>query len=343
MKREQLMKSSKKVIKDCALPNGAIVAANSSKSYFPKEAKNYRFVWPRDSLYTLKAASILDLDIHKKFFKWCMKAEGWNRTGLFYEKYHVNGKKALKHFQPDQTGSVLIAVYDYCKGEGFEKLVRKSADGLCKVWLKDHFTIVTQDLWEERLCFPDLKDDFVYSLAICSKGLECANEMFPNKKWARVAKEMKYKLLKSRGHFHRTIGKLSDKRVDASLLGLVWPSGIVSAKDKRMKKTVKLIESNLVKNGGVHRYEGDEYDGWMYKEDTHRKKGAGYWPLLNFWMSLYYLEAGNRKKALVYYNKVLKDVKGNYIPEQVFSNNVQVSVSPLCWSHAMFVIVSNKL
>jgi len=46
----ELLITSKKVIKDCALPNGAIVAANSTKPYFPKEAKYYRFVWPRDAM-----------------------------------------------------------------------------------------------------------------------------------------------------------------------------------------------------------------------------------------------------------------------------------------------------
>ena len=40
----ELLRISKEVIKDCALPNGAIVAANSDKTYFPKEAKYYRFI-----------------------------------------------------------------------------------------------------------------------------------------------------------------------------------------------------------------------------------------------------------------------------------------------------------
>ncbi|MFH1064118.1 MAG: glycoside hydrolase family 15 protein [Candidatus Woesearchaeota archaeon] len=178
-----LMKSSREVIKDCALPNGAIVAANSRKRYFPKGAKDYYFVWPRDGMYICKAASILGLDIHEKYFSWCMKAEGWAKTGLFYEKYHVNGKKARLHFQPDQTGSVLVSAWDCYKKSGvpkkFEKLVRNSADGLCKVWKKDRFTIVTQDLWEERLCFPDTDENFSYSLAACYQGLICADGLGP--------------------------------------------------------------------------------------------------------------------------------------------------------------------
>ena len=346
----ELVKNSKKVICDCSLPNGAIIAANSTKPDFPKEAKYYKFVWPRDAMYTCFAANILGLKIHEKFFKWCMKAEGWEKSGLFYEKYYINGKKALHHFQPDQTGSVLIAIYDYYENKieecwKFEELITKTANSLCRVWDKDHFKLVSQDLWEERLCFPDLRDNFTYSLAICAKGLECANNLIPKKTWENTSKEMGKVLQKNfKNNFYRAFGKIDDQRVDGSLLGLVWPSELISTKDERMMKTVETIEEKIVEDFGVYRYENDEYDGWMYKKRMQREKGAGYWPLLNFWMVIYYQRDGNRGKALKYYNKVLKDMKNKKcIPEQFFNNKIQVSVSPLCWSHSMFVIASKML
>ncbi|MCK4892170.1 MAG: hypothetical protein KAS78_05880 [Candidatus Pacebacteria bacterium] len=346
----RLLKASEEVIKDCSFPNGAIVAVNSTKPYFPKEANYYKFVWPRDAMYICSAGSILGIDIQEKFFKWCMKAEDWEKTGLFYQNYFINGKKLQQHFQPDQTGSVLMAIYHYYKNnkkdcKKFEKLIQKSANGLCKIWDKNHFNLLTQNLWEDRFCFPDLKENFIYSLAICYKGLSCANELIPNKKWLKISNEMKNTLLKNfKDHFYCSFGKINDKKMDASLLGLAWPSKILSANDKRMKKTVKLIEEKIVKKGRVYRYENDIYDGWMYNKNIHRKKGSGYWPLLNFWMTIYYLEINNKKKALEYYNKVLNDL-GNkkYIPEQIFNNKIQIAVSPLCWSHAMFVIASKKL
>ena len=346
----EFLKISKDVIKECSLPNGAIVATNSTKAYFLKGAKYYKFVWPRDAMYTCIAAKVLGLNIQEKFFKWCMKAEGWKKTGLFYEKYFINGKKASHHFQPDQTGSVLIALHNYYKNDKksskkFQELIIKSANGLCKVWYKDHFKLIIQDLWEEKLCFPDLKENFTYSLAACCKGLLCANELLPDKKWLKTANEMKTVLLNStKDYFYRSFGKIDDKRVDASLLSLVWPFEIVKADDKRLQELVKLIEKNLVKDFGVHRYENDEYDGWMYNKNIHRKKGAGYWPLLNFWIAIYFMERKNKEKALKYYNKVLNDIRNKkFIPEQIFDNKIQVSVSPLCWSHAMFVIASKKL
>ena len=46
---------------------------------------------------------------------------------------------------------------------------------------------------------------------------------------------------------------------------------------------------------------------------------------------------GDKKKAKDYFFWVVDKVE-DYIPEQIFENNVQVSVSPLAWSHVMFLI-----
>lgn len=348
---KRLLLASRRVIRDCSLRNGAIVAANSKKTYFPKEAKNYRFVWPRDASYTCIAANLMGMrDIQEPFFNWCMRAEGWSETGLFYKNYHVNGKKRETSFQPDQNAGVLIALLDYFKDDvvdskRFHTLISKTADGLSGVWDKNHFNVVTEDLWEERKCFPDLIESFTYSLAMSYRGLLCANELIPNKKWVAVAREMRETLrLNSDNYFFRSFGTLNDERVDASLIGLVWPTDLFDALDTRIVSTIDLIEEKLVRDFGIYRYEYDEYDGWMYDDTVHRKKGAGYWPLLNFWMVIYQMEKGARAVALKYYDKVLDDVgDADFIPEQIFDNDIQVSISPLCWSHSMFVIASKKL
>ena len=354
-KIKQLIKTSKKVILSCCLENGAIVAANSTKSYYPKEAKNYFYIWPRDASFTCIAADILGIkDIQEKFFNWLIeRAEGWKETGLFYEKYYPNGLRALNRFQPDQTGMVLFAIWHHFKHDKekvkkYKRLIINSANGICKTWKKEHFDAVTNDLWEERFTFPDLKENFTYSLAACIKGLECANQFFPNKNYTDTENSMKRVLLKAantKGYFFRSFGDINDERIDASLLGIVWPFEIVSPKTKNLliKNTINKIKKTLVRNFGVYRYEHDEYDGWMYRT-IHRKKGAGFWPLLNFWMSIVLCKMGERKEALKYYNKVLNHLEdNNFIPEQIFENNIQKSISPSCWSHAMFILASKEL
>jgi GH15 family glucan-1,4-alpha-glucosidase len=348
MKIRRLLETSKRVIRDCSVENGAIVAANCFKDYFPKEAKYYTYVWPRDASFACVAGNVLGIDVQERFFDWCVtRAEGFQETGVFYGKYFVNGLKATSRFQPDQTGSVLWAIWYHFKDDlkralRYRKLVSKAADGICSRWKNDHFTVVTNELWEERLAFPDLKENWTYSLASCIRGLECANEIIPTRRWREVAGLMRKRLESHCAtYFFRSYGELCEKGIDASMLGLVYPFGVYSAIDRRIVATVDEIEKKIVVDGGVHRYEHDEYDGWMY-ENEHRKKGAGAWPLLNFWISIYYAMVGNKAKALQYYNWVLDRVE-EFIPEQIFDNSIQVSVRPLCWSHSMFVLATKEL
>ena len=347
---QKLLNTSKKVFQDCAQSNGAIVAANSRKKYAPPAAKNYFFVWPRDAYFVCRAAKKVGLELQPKFFDWCLRNTDFQKFGLFREKYFTNGKPKFTHFQLDQTASVLLNLHDFFGGKmprdsKYRPLVANCADTLARLWTGKNFAVVNEDLWEERLCFPDLEENFAYTLAAVSRGLNCANELIPRKKWIQAAAKMQKKLVtKFPKNYFRSAGKLNDTRVDASLLGLVFPSEVADARDAKIRRTVELIEEKLVKNGGVHRYENDKYDGWMWEKTTHRQKGAGYWPLLNFWLAIYFVEAGDRKKALLYYKKVLRDLgDASFIPEQIFENKIQVGISPLAWSHAMFVLASQKL
>lgn len=349
-----LITASEDIIRDCALENGGIVAANATKNEYPKAAKNYFYVWPRDAAFACIAADVLGLEnVQENFFNWCLnRAEGFKENGLLYEKYYPNGLKALPNFQPDQTGTVLFAVWHHYKEDitprasksRFHELIRIAGNGICSAWKKDHFSLVTNDLWEERFCFPDLNENFSYSLAACIKGLRCANAVIPDRKWIDTADEMKKRLDQHfRDYFIRSFGKLSDRRIDASAMGLVYPFEVYDADDPRIVATITEIEKKLRNNGGLHRYEHDEYDGWMY-ELLHRKKGAGAWPLLNFWMAIYHSIKGNKASAEKYYYWVLEKIEdGDCIPEQIFDNEIQVSVSPLLWSHAMFVVASKYL
>ena len=347
-KIQRLLDTSKQVILDCCLENGAIVAANSMKEYYFPEAKGYFYVWPRDGAFACMAAKILGIThIQEPFFAWCMNAEGWSETGLFYKKYYPDGRKARQSLQVDQNAMVLMALHDFYGAQGvparFERLLIHTANGLCTIWDKNHFTLPYQEVWEQRYCFPDLEENFSYSLAACYRGLLCANELMQNKQWVEVAQEIKTTLMNSPGdYFYRSFGKMNDSRNDASLLGLVWPFAVISAENPKMMNTIEKIEQELVHNNGVYRFEQDDYDGWIYNGEIQRKKGSGYWPLLNFWMSIVLAKMGRKEDALQYYHKIVDQVE-EFIPEQIFYNEYQLSVSPLCWSHVMWVMAAKEL
>jgi len=360
-KLEKIYEASKMVIRDCALENGALVAANSLKPYYDHEAKHYFYVWPRDAAYTCMAAKAVGItDIQEPFFDWILdRAEDidedgrvcHHHTGLLYEKYYVNGLQAVHRYQPDQGGAVLFAIADFYKDnpdgvKKYEQLVKGLADGTSKRWTKNHFDIVTNDLWEERHTYPDLKDNFSYSMASCSAGLMAANQLFPNPTYVEAAEEMKKLLIDSaagKGYFYRSFGILDDDRIDASAMGIVWPFDMINPNDEVSHNTINKIIEKLAVNNGIYRYEHDEYDGWMYR-GFHRKKGAGYWPLLNFWLAIVLNKMGRSDEAEKYFWKAVEDVpETGLIAEQVFNNDIQKAVSPLCWSHNMFILACREL
>jgi len=351
---KKTIRKSRQVIKDCSRENGAIVAANTDLPYYPREANNYRWVWPRDAAFVCVAADILKMrEIPENYFKWLLeRPQDFKRDSLLYANYSTNGRFGSmgKVFQPDQMGETLFSIYfhyqnDLKKALKFKELIERLANGLVKNWQKTHFSLHTIDIWEDlaRKTTLTMENNFTYSLAACAGGLLLANKILPNPKWVKTAQEMIKEIEEAydekKGYFLRCVGRISDFNIDASLLGLVWPFEIFPPDDKRIVKTVEKIEENLVENGGVHRFQFDYFDS-----EGSAWEGGGAWPILNFWLSIYWVLRKNKKKAEKYYFWVLKRIKkfNYFIPEQIFED-FRIGLYPLAWSHAMFVIASHYL
>jgi glucoamylase len=388
-KIKELIKISKEVIEDGSLENGAIVAANSDKAIYPAATQDYRYVWIRDAAYVCMAADLLRLrEIAERFFNWCLnRAEDFKETGFFSNAYNVNGTihgtlippgepRVPRHlrescidlihcgtqFQPDQSGSLLIAIAHHIKHfntdvSKFEKLIEKTASGICCFWKDNAFVLPSYDLWEERCVLPEQRGFHTYSLAMCIAGLRAAIELLgKKKKWLQTKKEMSDTFAKvcsgSTKSIRRTYrrGRLTkDRKIrdndllpDTSLLGLVYPSGMLDPKDEKMKRTVQgIIKSNMTNGGGLLRYPADRYCGGVRKGWV-TLTGAGTWPLLSFWMSIYYNLSGDKENARKFFDRTLEQID-KYIPEQIFEDKSRSSISPLLWSHAMFVIAAKYL
>lgn len=354
-KVQKIIATSQQVIRDCALKNGAIVAANTDKEYYPRVAKNYRYVWPRDAAFICVGAEYLGIeDIQEPFFDWLfVRPEDFKKDSLLYQNYSTNGRIVGQLFQPDQTGAILWAIHFHFqknlkKALKYQELIERLAKGLCTQWHNTHFHLNTADLWEsrERITSTTLDNNFTYSLAACARGLLSADQIIPNPIWKETARQMIKRIEvaydKKSGYFLRNYGKIKDLNVDASLLGLVWPFAIYEPDDPRMIKTVEKIEEKLVTNGGgVHRFEFDYYDG----EGT-AAEGSGAWPLLNFWLTIYWQRKGNEQKAEHYFNWVLDHLDekryNGYLPEQIFPD-FRTGIYPLAWSHAMFACACHCL
>ena len=352
-KIQNLIKISRSVIHDCALENGAIVAANTDKPYSPKEASDYRYVWPRDASFICVAAEYLKMPIQEVFFRWIYeRPEDFARDELLYSNYSTNGRAGSmgKQFMADQMGTLLWAIHFHYKDNlkkalHFKNLIERIANGLSKTWNKTYFLKSTTDIWEEsqRRTSTRIKNNFTYTLAACARGLLCAHEIIANPLWKDTAMQMISKIdeayIKKDKYFYRNIGKISDPNIDASLIGLVYPFKIYEPKDEKVVNTINKIEKEIVINGGVHRYQFDYFDS-----EGSSQEGGGTWPVLNFWLSIYWSLAKNKEKALKYYNWVVdrSDKFKGYLPEQYF-DDFRIGIYPLAWSHAMFVIASHHL
>ena len=86
--------------------------------------------------------------------------------------------------------------------------------------------------------------------------------------------------------------------------------------------------------GGYLRFEQDHYCG-----------GNNPWPIATLWMGLYYQKAGEKRKAKETFDFVIKTAGKHYfLGEQVDNNTLKPNwVIGLGWSHAMFIIVLEKL
>ena len=125
-----------------------------------------------------------------------------------------------------------------------------------------------------------------------------------------------------------------DKRIDISILGAVTPFKVYTPKEKKIENTIERINMNLrTYTGGYKRFEEDHY------------MGGNPWPIANCWMALYYLERGEKVKAQEAFDFVIKTA-GNYcyLGEQIDNNTLKPNwVLGLGWSHAMFIIVLEKM
>ena len=123
--------------------------------------------------------------------------------------------------------------------------------------------------------------------------------------------------------------------VDISLLGVTIPFEVFDAGDERVIGTVEAIERVLTAHpaGGIKRYENDNYIG------------GNPWILTTLWVALYHIETGNLEKAKSYFDWAAKScTKLGLLPEQVNKDTgMPCWVIPLTWSHAMFVLVLDKL
>ena len=322
----------------------------------------YAYCWPRDGIFITRAMDILGMgkEVEKFYKAFCKNTQ--NKTGLWEQRFYTDGHLApCWGYQIDETASVVYGVfkhYQVSKDEKFLKDNLKMCEKAIKALTEYAEKIVTKaeeqpqlsyDLWEEN------EGVHAYSLAAIFASFdviiqiwEALKRSFESnriklEKMRTDTEKLKKLMLEIKEYINKELYDDSKKsfirnvdgKMDISLLGLVTPFNVFTVNEKKVLNTIERMELTLrTYTGGYLRYEGDNY-----------LQGNNPWIISNLWLADYYLEKGEDKKAKECFDFVVAtSTETGYLGEQVSNKTMKPAwVIGLGWSHAMYIIILEKL
>lgn len=365
-----LFKRSLLIIRAQTDENGAIIASNDTDTFkFKKDT--YSYMWPRDGALVARSFDKAKYyEITHKFFQFC--SDVVEDGGYLLPKYRPDGsvgsswhswlknKEVQLPIQEDETALVLDALWKHYKRhqcadeEFYNKFIKKAGEFLNN--FRDEETKLPKesyDLWEEKLGVHTFTCATVYAGLEAAKNFaevfkdNEAKEMF--QKGAEEVKEgiLKYLYDEEEGIFIKGLyydkdwNTLKDKTIDISSVYGLFEYKILEASDERIVRTMeKTIEKLwcLAPCGGVARYENDYY----YR--TGNDAPPNTWYISTFWLVEYYIAKAKNEKDLEKAHDLLKWATERALSSGILSEQLNpytgdsLSVSPLTWSHAGFII-----
>ena len=342
---------------------GGIIASPEIDEDFTKCGR-YAYCWPRDAAYITKAMDILNMkeETEKFYKKFCKMTQ--SKNGMWEQRFFSDGKLApCWGYQIDETASVIYGVYEHYKFTKDFKFLKdtlpmcEKAIDFLKRYIKDIFENtnkyhVSYDLWEmcEGIHLYSLAsiysafDSIIKIYDILGKNVsEFQNNRVKDEKISKSKSEINKLQIELKQYIENNfydeekkcyVRNNNDKKIDISILGTIIPFKVFSSKEKKVENTIERINMSLrTYTGGYKRFEEDHY------------MNGNPWPIANAWMTLYYLEKGENRKAKETFDFVVKTAGiHNLLGEQIDNNTLKPNwVLGLGWSHAMFIIVLEKM
>lgn len=339
----------------------------------------YSYCWPRDAVFITKAMDILNMEKEtEKFYKtFCKNTQ--SKTGMWEQRFYTDGRLApCWGYQIDETASVIYGIYEHYEKTKNVKFLKdtlkmcekaihflekyiaqimdiKEEKDIVKKELEEYYKDkltkipVSYDLWEMS------EGIHLYSIASIFSAYESMLKIYEvvekdiennRLKQESIAKQKlileeqleiikKYALNNFYDEERKTfVRNLDDRKIDISMIGAVTPFKMFTPKEKKIVNTIQTIDLTLrTYTGGYQRF---EYDHYM---------NGNPWPVATLWMALYHIETKDYKKAKECLDFVISSsTKHGFLPEQVNNQTMTPAwVIGLAWSHAMFVIVLEKL
>ena len=322
----------------------------------------YSYCWPRDAVFITKALDIVKMeDISDKFYsKFCKMTQ--SKNGMWEQRFYTDGQLApCWGYQIDETASVIFGVYDHFKTTKNKKFLKNNLKMLETAikFLKEYIDDILDEKFQMQKSY-DLWEEFegysLYSISAIYGAFSSMIKIYSEvkKDYEKDSKELEYikkeeKILKNyiskiKDYSENTffdeekksyVRNMQDKKIDISLLGTLIPFSMFEIDNEKTKNMIEKINLLLrTFTGGYIRYEGDGYMG-----------GYNPWPIATLWMAWYYLEVGDVEKALELFVFVTNSASGHgFLGEQVNNETMKPNwVIGLTWSHAMYIIILEKL
>jgi GH15 family glucan-1,4-alpha-glucosidase len=135
--------------------------------------------------------------------------------------------------------------------------------------------------------------------------------------------------------------------LDSAIAGL-WRFGMYAPDDKRITETMTAIAdqlSNKAPAGGVARYSNDYY--FKVEPDTKRVPGNP-WFMCTLWLAQWYVATAKSTHDLKPARDIINWAVAHQMPAGLLSEQLDpntgapLSVSPLTWSHAEFIVAVDE-
>ncbi len=356
---------------------GAIIAANDTDILvFSRDT--YSYMWPRDGAFV--AASFVAAgysELSRRFFDFCnglIDPEGYfmhkfgpdGSLGSTWHAWWRDGHRELP-IQEDETALVLWALWkhfdrfhdvEFIKPLYRNLIIRAAEFMLLYRDENSKLPKPSYDLWEEKRG--------VHTFTVCTvfAGLQAAanfadafGESDLASKYRAAASEIKQAMKKYLFHpalrrFAKmatpdTQGKYTlDMTIDASLFAL-WYFEVFSPEDAMVQSTLQAVHDRLwVKTavGGMARYENDAY--FQSEKDDVQQVPGNPWFVCTLWWAQYLIACAKIKEDLKQPLQILEWVADHALPSGILAEQIHprthepLSVSPLTWSHAAYVLAA---
>ncbi len=364
----RLFKTSLLIMRTHIDNHGAIISScDSDVLQFNRDT--YSYVWPRDAAICAIAFDMAGFEeISRLFFEFCNRVV--SNEGYFKHKYWSDGsvgsswhalidtsKQPQLPIQMDETALVLYALWKHFQKYRDIEFVKNVYPNLVvktTEFMQTHVDEETGlpklsfDLWEEKTgVFTSTSATICSALFSAAKFArvfyDSSRQETLNKTATRMKDAISTRLYDSGlNRFAKAIYPEGhrDTTIDSSL-AFTFLFGAFDATDKTVKETMDTVFDRLWVEkgiGGIARYENDEYH--RVSKDVQGNP----WFICTLWLARWYIATATSKNELKKALNILLWVSEHALPSGILAEQLNpfdsspISVSPLVWSHAEFVI-----